>query len=837
MSVVGFDIGNSNCFVAVAKAGGIETVANEYSDRCTPAIVAFNAKQRLVGISAKNQMAMNYMSTISQFKRFIGHRFDEPQMKHEFQFIPNKVVPTENGSVGFQVQYKSETKVFSAEQIVAMLLTELKQTAQENLKIKVTDCVISVPSYFTDFQRRSVLNSAQIAGLNCLKLMNDTTAVALNYGLFKQDLPAADEKSKNVAFVDMGHSSFQVCIASFNKGKIKVLSSASDPNLGGRDFDQRLMHYFADDFIKKYKVDAKRNAKAWSRLESEVEKLKKQMSTNSTNLPLSIECFLDDKDVSSTVNRAQFEEMSQDLFARIEAPLKQALQDSGLKAEDIEVVELVGGSMRMPAIQTFVSNVFGKPISTTLNLDEAVARGCAIQCAMLSHTVKVRDIEVMDVATYPITISWDSVRADEQTGEMEVFKKYHSYPFTKMLTFPHRVEPFKFNAFYGKDVVLPNFERKIGEFVVNAAAPTESSDTNKVKVKVKVKLDIHGCFTVSGASMVEILPEPPAEIPKEEPMEAQSNHQPEETKKGSENVDVNMDSENNSESSAKLETSDKKKQEKKIETKKKTTKTTELSIVKHQDGLSSAELNYLVEVENELVSQIRLEKERADARNKIEEYIYKMRDKIHSDYYQNITDTDRDNFSALLTSTENWLYDEGEELHKQVYIDKLAELQKIGNPVADRHIAHANIPAAFELLGTTLTHYKKILDLYSKKDELYSHIDEADMKKVSNQVDEKFAWFNEKMQAMGQCPKHCNPVIFPSQINVEAKLLKDFCDPIVNKPKVKVPPKEPANTQKKANETTKENMETDQTPAANENKEEVHKPNGEVPSNLDMEVD
>lgn len=240
MSVVGLDVGSQSCYIAVARAGGIETIANEFSDRCTPSVISFGSKNRTIGVAAKNQQITHANNTVSSFKRFHGRAFNDPFIQKEKENLSYDLVPMKNGGVGIKVMYMDEEHFFSVEQITAMLLTKLKETAENNLKKPVTDCVISVPSFFTDAERRSVLDAAQIVGLNCLRLMNDMTAVALNYGIYKQDLPNAEEKPRVVVFVDMGHSSFQVSACAFNKGKLKVLGTAFDPFLGGKNFDEKL---------------------------------------------------------------------------------------------------------------------------------------------------------------------------------------------------------------------------------------------------------------------------------------------------------------------------------------------------------------------------------------------------------------------------------------------------------------------------------------------------------------------------------------------------------------------------------------------------------------------
>ncbi|MEE6461599.1 hypothetical protein FKM82_001334 [Ascaphus truei] len=233
-----------------------------------------------------------------------------------------------NGSAGFKVRYLNEERHFSIEQVTGMLLSKLKETSEHTLKKPVADCVISIPSFFTDGERRSVMYAAQIAGLNCLRLMNETTAVALAYGIYKQDLPSVEEPPRNVVFVDMGHSAYQISVCAFNKGKLKVLATAFDPYLGGRNFDKVLVNYFCKEFMKKYKLNVKENARALLRLNQECEKLKKLMSANTSDLPLNIECFMNDRDVSGKMNRDHFEELSAHLVARVEPPLKAVLEQA-----------------------------------------------------------------------------------------------------------------------------------------------------------------------------------------------------------------------------------------------------------------------------------------------------------------------------------------------------------------------------------------------------------------------------------------------------------------------------------------------------------------------------
>lgn len=511
MSVVGFDVGFLNCYVAVARAGGIETVANEYSDRCTPACVSFGPRNRSIGAAAKSQIVTNCKNTVQGFKRLHGRVFSDPfvqRLKNSFVY---DIAELPTGTTGIKVNYMEEEKVFSIEQVTAMLLTKLKETAEHALKKPVADCVVSVPCYYTDAERRSVVDAAQIAGLNCLRLMNETTAVALAYGIYKQDLPAPEEKARNVVFVDLGHSGYQTSVCAFNKGKVKVLSTACDAELGGKDFDEMLVRYFCEDFGKKYKIDVNTKPRALVRLYQECEKLKRLMSANSSDLPLNIECFMNDIDVSGKLNRGQFEVMCADILTRLEAPLQSLLEQAKLKKEDIYAVEMVGGASRIPSVKERISKYFGKELNTTLNADEAVARGCALQCAILSPAFKVREFSITDVVTYPISLKWHSA-AEEGLSDCEVFPMNHAAPFSKVLTF-YRKEPFSLEAYYNRTNELPYPEPTIGQFMIQKVIPQASGESSKVKVKVRV--NIHGIFSVSGASLVEVQKSDETEEPME----------------------------------------------------------------------------------------------------------------------------------------------------------------------------------------------------------------------------------------------------------------------------------------------------------------------------------
>uniref|UniRef100_A0A673BSK3 Heat shock protein 4b n=1 Tax=Sphaeramia orbicularis TaxID=375764 RepID=A0A673BSK3_9TELE len=818
MSVVGFDVGFMSCYVAVARAGGIETVANEYSDRCTPACVSFGPRNRSIGAAAKSQVVTNCKNTVQGFKRFHGRAFSDPFVQRLKSSLVYDIAQMPTGTTGIKVMYMEEEKVFSIEQVTAMLLTKLKETAENALKKPVADCVVSVPCYYTDAERRSVVDAAQIAGLNCLRLMNETTAVALAYGIYKQDLPPPEEKARNVVFVDLGHSGYQTSVCAFNKGKVKVLATACDPELGGKDFDEFLVQHFCEEFGKKYKIDVKSKPRALVRLYQECEKLKKLMSANSSDLPLNIECFMNDIDVSGKLNRGQFEEMCADLLGRVESPLQSLLEHAKLKKEDIYAVEIVGGASRIPAVKERISKFFGKELSTTLNADEAVARGCALQCAILSPAFKVREFSITDIVPYPISLKWHSA-AEEGVSDCEVFPKNHAAPFSKVLTF-YRREPFSLEAYYNCPNELPYPDPTIGQFLIQKVVPQASGESSKVKVKVRV--NIHGIFSVSSASLVEVQKSDESE----EPMEMeQTNDKEGEVCEPSTSVDFHegdspKDTEDKTpreneemEESKSEKKSDQPPQAKKPKVK---TKVLELPIENSpQWQLADDMLNLFVENEGKMIMQDKLEKERNDAKNNVEEYVYDMRDKLHGMFEKFVSESDRDALSLKLEDTENWLYEDGEDQPKQVYIDKLAELKKLGQPIQERFTESEERPKAFDEMGKQIQQYMKFVEAYKMKVQHKNlHLSPHLLCMTSSMT----TWM--RPTSPNKQSLTVDPSVKVKDIKAKTGELFSACNPIVTKPKPKVElPKEdtpaeqngPVNGQEKAQDEATDKGTTENT--------------------------
>jgi len=439
-------------------------------------------------------------NTVGSLKRLAGRSLKDPEVQIEQEYVSAPLVDI-NGQVGAEVTYKGEKVKYTATQLVSMYLSKIKATASAELKLPVSDMVMSVPAWFTDSQRRSLMDAAEIAGLKLLRLMNDTTAAALGYGITKLDLPTGDEKPRRVAFIDIGHSNYTCSIVEFRKGELSVKSTAYDRHFGGRDFDKALVEHFAAEFKEKYKIDIKSNGKAMVRVQAAAEKMKKILSANQ-QAPLNIESLMNDVDVNGMMTRQELEALVEPLLKRAHIPLEQALLEAKLKVEDIDIIELVGGCTRVPALKERIQTFFGKTLSFTLNQDEAIARGCAFSCAILSPVFRVRDFAIHDIVNYPIEFTWEkSPDIPDEDTSLTVFNRGGVMPSTKILTF-YRKEDFNLEAKYAKPELLPGkMDPWIGQFSVKGVKADSKDDF--MICKLKARLNLHGILNVEQGYYVE----------------------------------------------------------------------------------------------------------------------------------------------------------------------------------------------------------------------------------------------------------------------------------------------------------------------------------------------
>ncbi|CAG4969944.1 unnamed protein product [Parnassius apollo] len=398
---VGIDLGTTYSCVGVFQNGKVEIIANDQGNRITPSYVAFTETERLIGDAAKNQMVINPKNTVFDAKRMIGRKFDDPKIQQDIKHWPFSIV-SEKGKPMIVVEYKGQTKKFSPEEISSMVLTKMKQIAETYLGGTVQDAVITVPAYFNDSQRQATKDAGTIASLNVLRIINEPTAAALAYGLDK-DLKG----EKNVLIFDLGGGTFDVSILQIAEGSLfEVRSTAGDTHLGGEDFDCRMVDHFSQEFEKKYKKNLKENPKAIRRLRTACERAKRTLSS-STEASIEIDALHEGIDFYSKISRARFEELCSDLFRQTLGPVERALKDAGLNTREIQDVIMVGGSTRIPKIQKLLQDFFsGKTLNLSINPDEAVAYGAAVQAAIISgvQDTRIQDVLLVDVAPLSLGI-------------------------------------------------------------------------------------------------------------------------------------------------------------------------------------------------------------------------------------------------------------------------------------------------------------------------------------------------------------------------------------------------------------------------------------------------
>ncbi|XP_071446551.1 heat shock 70 kDa protein cognate 4 [Hetaerina americana] len=397
---VGIDLGTTYSCVGVFQHGKVEIIANDQGNRTTPSYVAFTDTERLIGDAAKNQVAMNPNNTVFDAKRLIGRRFEDASVQSDMKHWPFTVV-SDGGKPKIQIQYKGETKTFFPEEISSMVLTKMKETAEAYLGKTVSNAVVTVPAYFNDSQRQATKDSGAIAGLNVLRIINEPTAAAIAYGLDKKG-----SGERNVLIFDLGGGTFDVSILTIEDGIFEVKSTAGDTHLGGEDFDNRMVNHFVQEFKRKYKKDLTPNKRAVRRLRTACERAKRTLSS-STQASIEIDSLFEGIDFYTSITRARFEELNADLFRSTLEPVEKSLRDAKMDKSQIHDIVLVGGSTRIPKIQKLLQDFFnGKELNKSINPDEAVAYGAAVQAAILhgDKSEAVQDLLLLDVTPLSLGI-------------------------------------------------------------------------------------------------------------------------------------------------------------------------------------------------------------------------------------------------------------------------------------------------------------------------------------------------------------------------------------------------------------------------------------------------
>jgi heat shock protein 4 len=709
---IGFDIGCHNSVIATVKQKSIDVVLNELTNRSTPNVVAFGPKQRFLGEVAYSKLGMNFRNSFVAPSRYLGLSAEYLRNSEEPKWLTNKLAYTADDTPVFEATYRGDVHSYNAQSVAAMMLSHLKETVTRQ-GLRVTDVVIAVPSYYTDTERRAVLDAATIADVPCVGLMNDTTAAALSYGIYR-GREITDESRKTVAFVDMGHSKISVAIAEFSSSKLQMLGKAFDRNLGSRDLDWNFAKYIAGNFEKKHGVDPFSNPKSKLKLLSAVERLRKVLSGGSDG-NLHVEYLVEDIDLELTVTREEFLTVNAELIQRVKEVCLQAISNAG--GVQVSSVEILGGASRIPSVQTMIAEAFRvESCSKTLNAEEEISKGCALQAAMLSPFFNVKPYAIVEITPYRISaVSKPISDIDIEPEIDQIFTEKNVFPISKIVSFTKR-GPFTVDLVYDCDLPI-GIPKKFATFSIFAEEAPED-----FRVKLRFKMNASGVIALEAADKMEVYYEEVIrkEETKTEDVKAEEAKSEETGEAKSDEVKMDLEPP-------------------KPEYKKRTRKTQvaneslflQLS-PKTREDCKAAEV-YFKKNDN-------LAKETLEKKNELESYVYQARDRLNGTYKKHMDESLIPPLIQILSTTENWLYEEGSDSTKEAYQSKLDSLKTSFEQVHSRYSHYEALP---ELITSLKSIAAQAVTEAMTQDAAKAHITEEERIKVLDLATANQKWIEE----------------------------------------------------------------------------------------------